>query len=101
MGDGQLASSIQTVSFFYLFLPFLSLIRGYFQGRADMMPTSLSQVTEQVVRVVILLGAALLFSKQPGSVYNMGANAYHSAWLSALAATIVLLIYLKKETAQY
>ena len=98
MGDGQLASSIQTVSFFYLFLPFLSLIRGYFQGRADMMPTSLSQVTEQVVRVVILLGAALLFSKQPGSVYNMGANAYHSAWLSALAATILLLIYLKKQS---
>lgn len=98
MGDAQLAPVIQSVSKFYLFLPFLAMIRGYFQGRADMMPTSVSQITEQVVRVAILLGAALHFAHQAGSVYQMGTNAYHSAWISALAATLILVFYLKRNS---
>lgn len=97
MGDNQLAPVIKSVSIFYLFLPFLALIRGYFQGKADMLPTSTSQIVEQIVRVAILLGAALHFSNQSLSVYQMGANAYQSAWLSALAATVVLGIYLKRN----
>lgn len=97
MGDGQLAPAIQTVSFFFLFLPFLGLIRGYFQGRGNMLPTSMSQVIEQLVRVFILLGVAISFSKGSWSVYEMGANAYHSAWLSALFGLLVLFYYLYKS----
>lgn len=97
MGDNQLAPAIKSVSIFYLFLPFLALIRGYFQGKADMLPTSISQIVEQIVRVAVLLGAALHFTNQSVSVYQMGANAYQSAWLSALATTIVLGMYLKRN----
>lgn len=99
MGDNQLAPAIKSVSIFYLFLPFLALIRGYFQGKADMLPTSISQIVEQIVRVAVLLGAALHFANQSVSVYQMGANAYQSAWLSALAATFILGLYLKRNKA--
>ena len=99
MGDSQLAPAIKSISIFYLFLPFLALIRGYFQGKADMLPTSISQIVEQIVRVAVLLGAALHFTNQSISVYQMGANAYHSAWLSALAGTVVLGLYLKRNRA--
>lgn len=97
MGDIQLTTPIQSVSYFYLFLPFLALIRGYFQGKSDMMPTSMSQIVEQIIRVIVLLGAALYFANRSISVYQMGALAYQSAWLSALAATMILALYLKKQ----
>lgn len=97
MGDNQLAPVIKSVSVFYLFLPFLALIRGYFQGKADMLPTSISQIVEQIVRVAVLIGAALHFANKTISVYQMGTNAYQSAWLSALVAVFVLALYLKRN----
>lgn len=96
MGDIDLAPVIQSVSPFFLFLPLLALIRGFFQGQADMLPTSASQVVEQFVRVVVLLGVAVYFTTGQWSLYEMGVNAYTSAWLSALAGTLVLLFYLIK-----
>lgn len=97
MGDPNLTVVIQTVSYFFLFLPFISLVRGYFQAQSNMLPTSISQVSEQFVRVFILLGVAFMFPGTSWSVYEMGSHAYHSAWLSALVGSVVLLIYLKKE----
>lgn len=97
MGDVQLEPVIKVASLFFLLLPFLALIRGYFQGHSNMLPTSMSQVIEQLVRVLILLGVALYFTNSSWSVYEMGASAYHSAWLGALAGSIILLGYLLKE----
>jgi len=103
MGDPQLTASIQSVSFFFLFLPFLALVRGYFQGAANLLPTSISQVMEQLVRVVVLLLVAFFFTQNTWNVYEMGSYAFHSAWLSALAGGAVLFIYLNKrgETTNY
>ncbi|MFK4996592.1 hypothetical protein ACI2OX_00325 [Bacillus sp. N9] len=62
MGDAQLGPLIKTVSFVYLFLPFLSIWRGYFQGNGFMMPSAFSQMTEQLIRVIaILLFSFLLY----------------------------------------
>lgn len=97
MGDPNLTIVIRSVAYFFLFLPFLALIRGYFQGQSDMLPTSSSQVIEQLVRVLILLGVALSFVKKSWTVYEMGAWAYQSAWVSALAGSLVLFYYLKKN----
>lgn len=97
MGDPNLAAVIRSVSYFFLFLPFLALIRGYFQGHSKMLPTSSSQVIEQLVRVLILLGVAFLSVQNSWSVYEMGAWAYQSAWVSALAGSLVLFLYLKRS----
>ncbi len=97
MGDVQLVPVIQSVSYFFLFLPFLALTRGYFQGDANMVPTSISQVIEQLVRVLVLLGVAIYFTSSSWSVYEMGQNAYTSSWLSAIASSVVLLYYLWKR----
>lgn len=97
MGDSNLSVVIQSVSFFFLFLPFLAFVRGYFQGQSDMLPTSVSQVIEQLVRVAILLGVAILFTQKPWTVYEMGAYAYQSAWLSALIGLVALAFFLNKK----
>ena len=49
MGDPALAGVIRAVSFSYLLLPLVSLLRGYFQGSERMLPTALSQIGEQTL----------------------------------------------------
>lgn len=98
MGDVLLTPVIRRVSWFFLVLPFLALARGFFQGQVNMAPTSLSQVGEQLVRVAILIGVAYYFTTGEWTVYEMGANAYHSAWVSGLAASLILVYYLIKSS---
>ena len=43
------------------FSGFLGVLRGYFQAHGTMMPTSISQILEQIVNAAISIGAALLF----------------------------------------
>lgn len=97
MGDPLLRPMIQSVSWMYLFIPVLAGIRGFFQGNLKMMPTALSQVSEQVVRVTVILLAAFLFYRSNESVYEMGTLAFHSAWLSASAASLVLLFFFGRQ----
>ena len=97
MGDSGLDIVIRSVSYFFLLLPFLSFIRGYFQGESDMLPTSISQVVEQLIRVLILLGVAILFTQQNWTIYEMGAYAYHSAWVSGLVGLLILVLFLRRK----
>lgn len=46
-----------------LFVPIMSSYRGFFQGLQIMQPTALSQIAEQIARVIIGLGAAYLLFK--------------------------------------
>ena len=43
------------------FSGFLGVLRGYFQGHSTMMPTSISQIIEQIVNAIVSIGAAILF----------------------------------------
>ena len=43
-----------------LFCPLMSAYRGFFQGRQNMKPTAVSQVVEQIFRVALGLGLAIL-----------------------------------------
>ncbi|OJF95484.1 polysaccharide biosynthesis protein [Alkalibacterium sp. 20] len=98
MGDGQLAPVIRATSVIYLFIPFLSMGRGYFQGLMNMKPTALSQVAEQLVRVTLLIVVAVLFAKMDLSVYEMGTWAMRSSWIGALVGTIVVgLFFIKSD----
>lgn len=101
MGDPFLKPMIQSVSWMYLLVPVLSGIRGFFQGNLQMIPTALSQVSEQLVRITVILAAAFFFYQSTESVYEMGTQAFRSSWMSAIAASVVLLFFfvrlLRKE----
>lgn len=47
--------SIRIISFAIIIVPLLSVYRGYFEGHRFMSPPSISQVIEQLIRVVIIL----------------------------------------------
>ena len=68
----------------------ISAFRGYFQGNQTMVPTALSQVIEQSIRVVTILALAyILLSK--GLEFSV-AGATFGAVTGGLAALLVLII---------
>ena len=44
-----------------LFFPLIAIMRGYFQGRQHMMPNGISQVVEQIFRLVTSIGLAFFY----------------------------------------
>lgn len=85
-----------------LLVPALSLMRGFFQGYQDMVPSAISQVIEQIARVLYLLGATyVVMSLLDGNIANAVAHSTFAAFIGAIAATIVLLFYYKKQMSSY
>lgn len=54
---------IRMVSFAILVVPFLSVTKGYLQGHKFITPTSISQIIEQIVRVIVILVGSYLALK--------------------------------------
>ncbi|OAS19484.1 putative polysaccharide biosynthesis protein [Paenibacillus oryzisoli] len=73
IGISQTATAIRSVSFALLLSPVLAVLRGYFQGYQNMVPTAISQVIEQLIRVITMV-ALLLY---------LVALAYDEAWIAA------------------
>lgn len=98
MGSRQLLTlPIQTVSFALLIVPFTSALRGYFQGQQNMVPTAVSQVVEQTVRVTTILALSWYFIEMGYGFVYAGAGAVFGAFTGAVGSLIVLLIYLRKN----
>lgn len=89
---------IRMVSFAILIVPFLSVTKGFLQGHKFITPTSVSQVIEQIIRVIIiLLGSYLALN-----VFNLGLKnavgiSVFAAFVGGLAAYIYLKIKLNKS----
>ena len=82
---------IRIISLAILVVPILSIYRGYFEGHRFMIPPSISQVIEQIIRVsVIILGSFLALR-----VFNISlTGAVGIAVFGATAGAIGAYIYL-------
>lgn len=63
IGDAELANAFKLIAFAFLLIPILAFLRGYFQGNEEMKQTAVSQITEQLFRVIIIITAAILIYK--------------------------------------
>lgn len=91
MGDSGLTPIIRCVSFMFVFMPFLAVGRGYYQGVFQMVPTARSQIMEQVVRVAVIIGVAYTAAHQNWDVYKMGTWAMSGAVIAAVVSTLYFL----------
>ncbi|MCR5686256.1 MAG: polysaccharide biosynthesis protein, partial [Lachnospiraceae bacterium] len=88
-----------------LFFGFLGVLRGYFQAHRTMLPTSVSQILEQIVNASVSLLAAWLFIRSAGAQAGETERAVRGAVGSALgtgagvfaALLFLLLIYFMKR----
>ncbi len=91
---------IRMVSFALIVIPAMSIVRGFFQGYQSMGPTAISQVVEQIVRIVFLLAAAFAVMKvYQGGIATAVGFATFAAFVGALASCFVLFLYWKKRKA--
>jgi O-antigen/teichoic acid export membrane protein len=90
----QITTVIRAVSFALIIIPFMSLIRGFFQGHQSMGPTAVSQVIEQIVRIVFLLGGIyVVLHIMDGTVTTAISVATFAAFVGGLASLAVLVWY--------
>ncbi|WP_042345224.1 putative polysaccharide biosynthesis protein [Bacillus massiliigorillae] len=97
----QIATVIRAVSFALIIVPFMSLIRGFFQGNESMGPTSISMVVEQIVRIIVLLGGAfVVMFVMDGNIVTAISVATFAAFVGAVGGLVVLLMHWKKVKPQ-
>lgn len=89
---------IRMVSFALLLIPAMSIVRGFFQGYESMGPTAVSQVMEQTVRIIFLLGSTFIVLKIfDGTISTAVSWATFSAFIGALASSVILWVYWKRR----
>ncbi|MCI5708257.1 polysaccharide biosynthesis protein [Veillonella caviae] len=76
------------------FVTWISCFRGYIQGYEMMTPTAISQIVEQLLRVVVMLGAASILL--PYGLPEAAGGASLGAGIGAFGAFLVLLYYYYK-----
>jgi len=82
-----------------LLICIMSTFRGFFQGHGNMLPTSVSQVLEAVVKLVVGMLAALVLLKTTNSVSLAAGGAILGVTTSCLASSMYLYSRFRKSFA--
>src|SRR5690606_37530758 len=83
---------IRMVSFSLIIIPSMAIVRGFFQGNQSMGPTAVSQVVEQIARIVFLLVAVFIVIRVvDGENVTAIGWATFAAFIGGVASWIVLL----------
>ena len=89
---------IKAISFCLIIIPFLSVLRGYLQGHKFISPTSLSELIEQVVRILIVLVGSYVALNILKTSTKIGVSvALTGAFFGGLCAFIYLLLKVKNN----
>ena len=89
-------ASLRAVSFALLFTPIVASLRGYYQGRQNMRPTAITEVVEQMIRVIVGLSLAYAFYKT--SLEKAAAGATFGASAGIIAALILMIIIYRLDS---
>lgn len=96
MGDGALGPSIRVASLTFLLIPPLAMYRGWLQGNLILVPTAISQVAEQFIRVGIILVAAMSFRRLDWNIYQVSQVAMIGSFIGGIVACVILFRYYRQ-----
>lgn len=94
MHDTKLAILLRVVSIVFLLFPAVSVMRGYYQGIGNMVPTAISQVGEQSIRVLTIIIMAYLFTRKGYSLYLVGGGAMFGSITGSIVSALILFTFL-------
>ena len=96
-GGKDLIPVMQSLSWAVLIFPSMSVIRGFFQGHNNLKPYAISQIAEQVIRVIwMLLTAYFIMKVGSGDYVEAVTQSTFAAFIGMGASLLVLLYYLWK-----
>ena len=93
----QATLAIQAIAPAMLFFPLIAVMRGYFQGLQQMQPTGISQVNEQILRVLTAVALPLILLSLSFTKTVAVAGASFGAVTGSIAALTVMIYYYKKN----
>ncbi|TPG77070.1 polysaccharide biosynthesis protein [Brevibacillus laterosporus] len=97
IGDPNLTNPLRAISVSLVLVPLIANTRGYFQGHQNMLPTAVSQVTEQFFRVIIIIVGAYIVMRLYDDPYFAGTIAVFAATPGAIIALLVLGYFYRKQ----
>ena len=96
-GGKELIPIMQSLSWAVLIFPSMSVIRGFFQGFNNMKPYAISQIAEQVIRVIwMLLTTFFIMKIGSGDYVQAVTQSTFAAFIGMVASLLVLFYYLAK-----
>jgi len=99
LGNPDASASVRALAPATLFVCTMAAFRGYFQGHGDMSPTSISQIIESSIKLVVGLALASLLTAQ-GPVYS-SAGAILGVTLGTVVACVYLLnVFVRKRESR-
>ncbi|QDY84943.1 polysaccharide biosynthesis protein [Paenibacillus polymyxa] len=91
--NAHVIPSVRAAAVAFLFVPVMAGLRGYFQGLQNMIPTAVSQVTEQAIRVSVMIVLLLFMLSQGAGADMIAAGAVFGSAAGGAAGLIVMLLY--------
>ena len=89
---------MQSLAWAVLIFPSMSVIRGFFQGMNNLKPYAMSQIAEQVIRVIWMLLATFIIMKMGSGDYLAAVTqSTFAAFVGMVASFAVLIYFLAKE----
>lgn len=89
---------MQSLAWAVLIFPSMSVIRGFFQGMNHLKPYAMSQIAEQVIRVIWMLLATFIIMKLGSKDYlSAVTQSTFAAFVGMVASFAVLFYFLYKE----
>lgn len=101
-GDQNVVPVYRSLAIALIIIPVMSLTRGFFQGYQDMAPSALSQLVEQVVRIIYMLAATFLLMKILQRDYVTGVvQSTFAAFIGALGGMGLLIYYYLRQKKNF
>ncbi|WP_027964453.1 polysaccharide biosynthesis protein [Halalkalibacillus halophilus] len=95
MGDEALTLPIRMSSFMFLLIPITATLRGYFQSEQRTDLIAISQVVEQLIRVLIIIATTVAVASFGMSLYMIGVYASMATVCGSVVASVLLFVWFK------
>lgn len=96
LGDAELTMTLRVISLSYLLMPALAVLRGSFQAEDDLYPSAISQVVENLIRVLTLILALWIGVALGQDAYTLSRYAYGATLIGGVVAIVFLGIRTKQ-----
>ncbi|OWR27480.1 hypothetical protein CDO73_22070 [Saccharibacillus sp. O23] len=96
IGSEHTLLPLRAVSLALLVVPPMAAMRGFFQGMQQALPTAISQVSEQIMRVGVMVALLLTLSAAGASDERIAAGAALGSLAGGIAGLSVMLLFWRR-----
>lgn len=97
IGNSHVTAALRSSAWALAVVPPMAALRGYFQGLHNMVPTAVSQVVEQTVRVGVMIALLLYLTRGGADAASIAAGALLGSAAGGAAGLLVMLLYLRRH----